>query len=281
MGDIQNGIIQNNTHRYLDEEGLRHYHQSLVEKFLNKASNSNIYIITSLDDAGIKSTPTGGVYEVKAGITEITCTYTTAKSPTADLKIPLKNFTLGDIIINETLSEPDLWVKQLYSETPASELNFAKWLYLKEILIEDVRSIVNIVKTSTEGLVDTYTITYSDTTTSTFTVTNGANGEDGHTPTITVGENGNWFVDGVDTGQKAQGNDGNGITEITGPVTSGLVDTYTIHYSNGTESTFTVTNGKDGEGGGGTVIEYDIAVSDTEPVNTETKKYLLWFDTSN
>ena len=33
----------------------------------------------------------------------------------------------------------------------------------------------------------------------------GVNGEDGHTPEITIGENGNWFVDGVDTGVSAQG----------------------------------------------------------------------------
>ena len=39
--------------------------------------------------------------------------------------------------------------------------------------------IVSITKTSTEGLVDTYTITYTDGTTSTFQVTNG---EDGETP---------------------------------------------------------------------------------------------------
>ena len=32
----------------------------------------------------------------------------------------------------------------------------------------------------------------------------GVDGEDGHTPKITIGENGNWFVDGVDTGVKAE-----------------------------------------------------------------------------
>lgn len=33
------------------------------------------------------------------------------------------------------------------------------------------------------------------------------------------------------------------ITSITGPVSSGLKDTYTIHYSDGTTSTYTITNG--------------------------------------
>ena len=90
-------------------------------------------------------------------------------------------------------------------------------------------SVVSIEKTSSDGLVDTYTITYSDGNTSTFTVTNGADGEqgiqgkpgnDGHTPVITIGTNGNWFVDDVDTGIKAQGPQGepgnDGLTPYIG-----------------------------------------------------------------
>lgn len=88
---------------------------------------------------------------------------------------------------------------------------------------KDGRSVVSIVLTSSSENIDTYTITYSDNTTSTFTVTNGTNGQDGaqgiqgiqgepgadgHTPEITIGSNGNWFVDGSDTGVKAQGPQG-------------------------------------------------------------------------
>ena len=40
---------------------------------------------------------------------------------------------------------------------------------------DDGRGISSIAKTSTSGLIDTYTITYTDNTTSTFTVTNSAN----------------------------------------------------------------------------------------------------------
>lgn len=43
----------------------------------------------------------------------------------------------------------------------------------------DGKGIISILKTNTEGNIDTYTITYTDGTTSTFTVTNGRNGEDG------------------------------------------------------------------------------------------------------
>ena len=71
------------------------------------------------------------------------------------------------------------------------------------------KGIASIEKTSTSVLTDTYTITYSDNATTTFTVVNGR-----------------------------------GINTISKTSTSGLVDTYTIAYNDNTTSTFTVTNGK-------------------------------------
>ena len=62
------------------------------------------------------------------------------------------------------------------------------------------------------------------------------------------GEQGDPGQDGQD-GQ--DGADGRGIVSITKTATQGLVDTYTITYTDGTTSTFEVTNGKDGSGGGG------------------------------
>lgn len=56
---------------------------------------------------------------------------------------------------------------------------------------EDGVGIASIEKTSTNGLVDTYTITYTDSTTSSFNVTNGKNGTDGKdgiTPTFSIGD---------------------------------------------------------------------------------------------
>lgn len=73
----------------------------------------------------------------------------------------------------------------------------------------DGKGITTIEKTSTSGLVDTYTITYTDGTKDTFTVTNGKS-----------------------------------ISSIEKTGTSGLVDTYTITFNDGTTGTFTVTNGK-------------------------------------
>ena len=79
---------------------------------------------------------------------------------------------------------------------------------------KDGVSIQNIEKTSTSGSVDTYTITYSDGSTSTFKVTNGVDGsqgiqgekgEDGRTPTISISEDGYWVIDGVKSTTLAQG----------------------------------------------------------------------------
>lgn len=48
------------------------------------------------------------------------------------------------------------------------------------------KGIVSITKTSTSGLVDTYTITYTDNTTTTFQVTNGKDAEIDDTTTSTT-----------------------------------------------------------------------------------------------
>ena len=99
------------------------------------------------------------------------------------------------------------------SETGESD-NFVVIQKLYDIFTT-LRDIVSIIKTSTEGLVDTYTITYHDGATSTFQVTNGEKGDTG-----------------------------NGIESIVKTSTSGLVDTYTITFTESDPTTFTVTNGK-------------------------------------
>ena len=132
---------------------------------------------------------------------------------------------------------------------------------------KDGRGIVSIVLANSQDNVDTYVILYSDNTSTVFTVTNGKDGTqgiqgipgvDGHSPVITIGDNGNWYIDGVDTKvvatgpQGPQGNpgqDGRGILSITLASSNNNVDTYIILYSDNTSSSFTVTNGKDGAQG--------------------------------
>ncbi len=149
----------------------------------------------------------------------------------------------------------------------ATEFDFSDAIYAnKTIYAKFTEAVAKIEKTGTSGLVDTYTITYTDGTTTTFTVTNGEKGDkgdqgiqgiqgvpgaDGHTPVITI-QNGYWYIDGVNTNQAAQGvkgDTGNGISDISKTGTNGLVDTYTITYTDGTTTTFTVTNGEKGDKG--------------------------------
>ena len=56
--------------------------------------------------------------------------------------------------------------------------------------------------------------------------------------------------DGKDGKDGVDGQDGNGIISIEKTGTEGLVDTYTIYFTNGTTTTFTVTNGSGGSGTG-------------------------------
>ena len=104
---------------------------------------------------------------------------------------------------------PDVKFSNQYPYTDFHELNL-DWV-IKEVKFWSERvgkSIQKIELTGTVGLVDTYTITYSDGSTSTFDVTNG-----------------------------------NGIASVAKTGTAGLVDTYTITFQDGSTTTFEVHNG--------------------------------------
>lgn len=104
---------------------------------------------------------------------------------------------------------PDIKFSNQYPYTDFHELNL-DWV-IKEVKFWSERvgkSIQKIELTGTVGLVDTYTITYSDGSTSTFNVTNG-----------------------------------NGIASVAKTGTVGLVDTYTITFQDGSTTTFEVHNG--------------------------------------
>ena len=94
------------------------------------------------------------------------------------------------------------------SRQDSKQIENVKVMLLKGADGSDIQS---IEKTGTVGLVDTYTITLTDGTKTTFTVTNG-----------------------------------NDIESIEKTGTVDLIDTYTITLTDGTIETFTVTNGTNG-----------------------------------
>ncbi len=105
-----------------------------------------------------------------------------------------------------------------------------------------------------KGANSTYTITYTDDSTSTFTVYNGADGSQG-----AKGE----------TGAKGdKGDTGNGIVSITrtsGNGAAGTTDTYTITFSDSSTTTFTVHNGADGS----VTIDTSVTSTSTNAVSSK------------
>ena len=117
----------------------------------------------------------------------------------------------------------------------------------------DGRGIVTIVKTSSEGLTDTYTVTYTDGTTSALTVTNGAKGEKGDSGANgrngTNGTNGRDGTAGRNGTNGVNGRDGVSISGLELTRRNGEEDTYTIRYTNGTDSQIVIRNGTNGADG--------------------------------
>ena len=115
----------------------------------------------------------------------------------------------------------------------------------------DGRAITSVAKISTSGLVDTYKISFSDNTSTNFTLTNGSSiksiaktGTSGLTDTYTV-----TLTD--ETTSTFNVNNGNGIASITlqsGTHAPGTTDTYKITFYNGEFTTFSVYNGMNGTG---------------------------------
>ena len=115
----------------------------------------------------------------------------------------------------------------------------------------DGRAITSVAKISTSGLVDTYKISFSDNTSTNFTVTNGSSiksiaktGTSGLTDIYTV-----TLTDGTTSTFNVK--NGNGIASITlqsGTHAAGTTDTYKITFDNGEFTTFSVYNGMNGSG---------------------------------
>ena len=108
--------------------------------------------------------------------------------------------------------------------------------------------------------------------------TNGADGASAYELWLAAGNTGdvNAFLnslkgaDGADGTDGTNGEDGNGIASIAKTGTDDLVDTYTITYTNGNATTFTVTNGAEGPvGPTGPTGQTGKGISSVAMTNTE------------
>ena len=139
---------------------------------------------------------------------------------------------------------PDVKFSNQYSYTDFHELNL-DWV-IKEVKYWSTKvgkTIQSIELTGSAGLVDTYTINYSDGSTSTFVVTNG-NGIVSIAKTGTAGLIDTYTITYSDGSTSTfDVTNGNGIASVAKTGTVGLVDTYTITFTDGTTAAFTVTNG--------------------------------------
>lgn len=115
-------------------------------------------------------------------------------------------------------------------------INLGRGQFVKVTMLKGERgsNIATVTKTATSGLVDTYTITLTDGSTTTFDVTNGSS-----------------------------------IASITKTSTQGLVDTYTVTLTDGTTAgTFTVTNAT------GT-IDPNFSTSSENPLQNKTTTNII------
>lgn len=124
------------------------------------------------------------------------------------------------------------------------------------VSIQNGKGIVSIVKTSTSGLIDTYTITYNDSTTSTFTVTNGTKGDTGDA----------WYVWIRYSGtQPTQDSDMGTTPDNWMGIYSGTSSTAPVHY---TSYQWFEIKGEKGDTGNpatitDTAVEYQVSTSGT------------------
>lgn len=179
-----------------------------------------------------------------------------------------------------------LWQQASNSAKNISGQSFTNWLVGYADGHGGIQSIAKTSSTGTNPVVDTYTITLSDTTTSTFTVTNGLKGDTGDQTYVWVAYStaeptsdadistipDAWM--GIYAGLEstfanlhytdfawyqikgAKGDTGTPITAVTrtaGDGSPGTTDTYTVYADEDAVGTFTVYQGMNGTGSVSTV----------------------------
>ena len=171
-------------------------------------------------------------------------------------------------------------IKKTYPSVQAMNDDFNNMNYGDYVMIASSVEVQDNAKLYTRGEQEWIFITD-------FSGATGIKGETGATPSISIGsvtsgstpsvtrtgtdENPvlNFVLQPGPTGATGQtgatGPTGNGIANITKTSTSGLVDTYTITYTDGTTQTYEVTNGEDGEV---TQVQLDEVIAENNYLNS-------------
>ena len=162
-------------------------------------------------------------------------------------------------------------LNQKYEEVLEEQLRQAEALKNHETLLDALQNKVTIdkVETTDKG----YKIIFSD--------NSSVNITDGHTPVFTLGDNGNWFIDGEDSGINAEGKDGQDGQSGSSPT---IVDGY-WHIDG--ESTGVKAQPKDGTSAPtiiSIVMQDDVAVftfSDDSQIEVPIKEESSTYNFSN
>jgi len=160
--------------------------------------------------------------------------------------------------VTNMLTQPNKYIGVYTGTLSTAPSNTAQytWYEWKGATGDTGVSITSITKTSSSGNTDTYTISFSNNTTQTFTVTNGANissisktGSSGLIDTYTVS-----LTNGTSTSFNVINGKGIASIELTsGNHSAGTSDTYLITFNDGDTFSFPVYNGANGEGAVSTV----------------------------
>lgn len=195
----------------------------------------------------------------------------------------MADVAINDLPVATNVQSADLmvlWQQATGTARSISGQSFTNWLVA---YADGHGGIQSIAKTMTAGLVDTYTITYADESTDTFTVTNGAKGETGDqtyvwikwasqeptadnqmsnipdawigiyagttSPAPSTYTSYTWYRYKGDTG--ATGAPIDDVQRTSGTGAPGTTDTYTMYVDGDAVGTFEVYNGSDGTGSPG------------------------------
>ena len=200
----------------------------------------NIYTITFADNTTTTFTVTDGEQGLQGLQTYIYIRYSSAYPVTTMLTSPNKY----------------IGICSTTSSTAPTNINSYSWYQWKGDTGSQGVGIISIAKISTVGLNDTYRITFSNSSTQNFTVTNGSNIQsisksgtsgliDEYTVLLTNGDTTDFEV-----------TNGNGIASIaleSGNHAAGTYDTYRMTFDDGDIFDFQIYNGANGEGAVSTV----------------------------